>query len=134
MTVPTNAGFAEMAKHATGTGSPVAFTFIAVGEGTGQDATDTQLADEILTGDSVGLERDTAGTISTVQTTVANDTGSWVHTFTATGTKTVSEAGIFNLATEDAGDMLIVGDLSPAAAMVSGDTLTLTMKCQFKAD
>jgi hypothetical protein len=130
MTVPTSAGFAEMAKHATGTGSPVAFTKIAVGEGSGQVAADTALDDEVT--DS-GLARATAGTISTLQTTVANDTGSWVHVFTATGTKAITEAGIFNAASPSASDMLIVGTVSPTASMVSGDTLTLTMKCQFLA-
>jgi|13_taG_2_1085334.scaffolds.fasta_scaffold283827_2 hypothetical protein len=129
MTVPTNGGFAEMAKHATGTGSPVAFTKIAVGIGSGQGASDTTLDSEVT---DTGLARATAGTISTVQTTVADDTGSWVHVFTATGSKTITEAGIFNASS--GGDMLIVGAVSPEAAMVNGDTLTLTMKCQFKAD
>jgi len=128
MTVPTSAGFAEMAKHATGTGSPVAFTKIAVGIGSGQVAADTALDDEVT--DS-GLARATAGTISTLQTTVADDTGSWVHVFTATGTKAITEAAIFNASS--GGDMLIVGTVSPTASMVSGDTLTLTMKCQFLA-
>jgi hypothetical protein len=128
MTVPTNAGFAEMAKHCTGTGSPVAFTYIAVGTGTGQGATSTTLAAEIT--DS-GLERVVADTVSTVTTTQTDDTANWQEVFTATGTKIVAEAGIFNAAS--AGDMLIVGDLSTVASMVSGDTLTLTMKCQFKA-
>ena len=131
MTIPTNEGFAEMAKHATGTGSPAAFTRIAVGIGTAPGADGDTLGSEVT--DS-GLARAVAGTISTVQTTVANDTGSWVHVFTATGTKAITEAGIFNAASPSASDMLIVGTVSPTASMVSGDTLTLTMKCQFKAD
>ena len=128
MTVPTSAGFAEMAKHATGTGSPAAFTRIAVGIGTAPGATGDTLGSEVT--DS-GLARAVAGTISTLQTTVANDTGSWVHVFTATGTKAITEAAIFNASS--GGDMLIVGTVSPTASMVSGDTLTLTMKCQFLA-
>jgi hypothetical protein len=131
MTVPTSAGFAEMAKHATGTGSPLRFTYIAVGitTGTVPGTTATALASEVT--DS-GLARITAGTISTLQTTLADDTASWVHVFTATGTKAITEAAIFNASS--GGDMLIVGAVSPTASMVSGDTLTLTMKCQFKAD
>ena len=129
MTVPTSAGFAEMAKHCTGTGSPAAFTYIAVGIGTAPGSTDTALASEVTTD---GLGRITAETISTIQTTLANDTANWVHVFTATGSKTITEAAIFNAASD--GDMLIVGAVSPSAAMVNGDTLTLTMKCQFKAD
>jgi hypothetical protein len=129
MTVPTSAGFAEMAKHCTGTGSPVAFTKIAIGEGSAPGSTATALVDEVT---DTGLGRVTAGTISTVQTTLANDTASWVHVFTSTGSKTITEAAIFNAASGN--DMLIVGAVSPSAPMVNGDTLTLTMKCQFKAD
>jgi len=131
MTVPTSAGFAEMAKHCTGTGTPAAFTRIAVGitTGTVPGSTATALASEVT---DVGLARVVANAVSTVQTALADDTASWVHTFTSTGTKAITEAGIFNAAS--GGDMLIVGAVSPTASMVSGDTLTLTMKCQFKAD
>lgn len=126
--VPCNAGFTEMAKHATGTGSPVAFTYIALGTGTGQGASSTTLSAEIT--DS-GLARTVATTVSTVTTTVTDDTLNLSEVFTATGTKTVAEAGVFNASSS--GDMLMVGDLSPNAPMVSGDTLTITLKCQFKA-
>ena len=129
MTVPTSAGFAQMAKHCTGTGSPAAFTYIAVGIGTAPGSTATALASEVT---DTGLGRVTAETISTIQTALANDTANWVHVFTATGSKDITEAAIFNAASS--GDMLIVGAVSPAANMVNGDTLTLTMKCQFKAD
>ena len=129
MTVPTSAGFAEMAKHCTGTGSPAAFTYIAVGIGTAPGSTATALASEVT---DTGLGRVTAGTVSTIQTTLADDTANWVHVFTATGSKDITEAAIFNASS--GGDMLIVGAVSPAANMVNGDTLTLTMKCQFKAD
>ena len=129
MTVPTSAGFAEMAKHCTGTGSPAAFTYIAIGEGSAPGSTATALVDEVT---DTGLGRVTAGTISTVQTTLPNDTANWVHVFTATGSKDITEAAIFNASS--GGDMLIVGAVSPEAPMVNGDTLTLTMKCQFKAD
>jgi hypothetical protein len=131
MTVPTSAGFAEMAKHCTGTGSPAAFTYIAIGIGTAPGSTATALASEV-TDTGLGRVQVTGGNISTVQTTLANDTASWVHVFTATGSKDITEAAIFNAAS--GGDMLIVGAVSPAANMVNGDTLTLTMKCQFKAD
>ena len=129
MTVPTSAGVAEMAKHCTGTGTPAAFIRIAVGIGTAPGSTATALASEVT---DTGLGRIIAGTISTIQTSLADDTANWVHTFTSTGSKTITEAAIFNLAS--GGDMLIVGAVSPSAPMVNGDTLTLTMKCQFKAD
>ena len=130
MAIATNAGFVELAKHATGTGSPVAWTYMALGTGTGQDASDTTLATENTA--SNGLQRASA-TVSTVTTTVTGDTAQWVKTFTSTATVTITEAGIFNHASAGSGDMLVVGDLSPTAPMVSTDTLTLTIKCQFKA-
>ena len=130
MAVATIAGFVELAKHATGTGSPVAWTYMALGEGDGQGAGDTALDDENT--DSNGLQR-AAATVSTVTTTESGDTAQWVKTFTSTATVTVTEAGVFNHASAGSGDMLVVGDLSPTAPMVSTDTLTLTIKCQFKA-
>ena len=128
MTIPTNEGFAEMAKLCTGATSS-AFTRIAVGIGSAPSASGDTLGSEVT---DAGLARVVASAVSTVQTTVPNDTASWVHTFTSTGDRAITEAGIFNAAS--GGDMLIVGAVSPTASMVSGDTLTLTMKCQFKAD
>ncbi len=128
--VPCNAGFTEMAKHATGTGTPVAFTYIELGTGTGQGASSTTLTAPIT--DS-GLAKTVADTVSTVTTTVTDDTLNLSHVFTATGTKTVAEAGVYNAAGSSTGDQLMVGDLSPSAAMVNGDTLTITMKCKFQA-
>lgn len=128
MTVTTNAGFAETAKHVTGTGTPAAFTRIALGTGTGQGAGDTTLLAEIT--DS-GLARVVATTVSTITTTETDDTANWSEVFTATATKEVKEAGVFNQAA--GGDMLMVGDLSPYAPMVNNDTLTITMKCKYKA-
>ena len=119
MAVATNAGFVELAKHATGTGSPVAWTYMALGTGTGQTASDTTLDNENTA--SNGLQRASA-TASTVTTTVTNDTAQWVKTFTSTATVTITEAGIFNASS--GGDMLVVGDLSPTAPKVSTDTLT----------
>ena len=134
MAIATNAGFVELAKHATGTGSPVAWTYMALGTDTGpgnnDNATSTTLKAENTT--SNGLQRTATGvTASVVTTTVTNDTAQWVKTFTSTATMTITEAGIFNASS--GGDMLVYGELSPTAPMVSTDTLTLTIKCQFKA-
>ena len=129
MAVATIAGFAELAKRATGAASD-AWTYIALGTGTGQGAGDTTLATE--NDASNGLQRASAA-VSTVTTTESGDTAQWVKTFTSSATVTVREAGVFNNASAGSGDMLVVGDLSPTAPMVSTDTLTLTIKCQFKA-
>lgn len=126
--VPCNAGFTELAKLAVGEASDV-WIEIALGTGTGQGASSTVLSAELT--DS-GLDRQ-AATMTSETTTVTDDTIQGTKVFTATATKTVTEAGLFNSVTAGQGDMLMVGDLSPSAPMVSGDTLTITLKCQIKA-
>lgn len=122
----TTAGFTELAKLAVGETADE-WTHIALGTGTGQNAGDTTLDTETS---ASGLAR-AAATMSTVTTTVTDDTIQAYKVFTAGATATVAEAGVFNASSS--GDMLMVGDLSPVAAMVSGDTLTITLKCQIKA-
>jgi len=118
-----NAGLAEAAGLLGNTGSPSAFTYLAVGTGTGaHDATDTTLDAEIT--DS-GLARASA-TVSRVTTTVTNDTLQLQKQWSVTGTKTLGEEGTFNAAS--AGDMLQRAALSPTRSVVNGDTYTLTVK------
>jgi hypothetical protein len=132
MTVPCNTGFTEAAKFLTGEAADV-FKYVAVGKGTGQGAANTKLASECT---ETGLTRAEADTCHTTKTTIDNDTVELVHTFTASGlatSVTVTEAGVFNNATIDTGDMLMVGDLSPTAVMDSDDTLKITAQNQLKA-
>ena len=118
-----NAGKAESAALIVDTASPAAFTYLAVGTGTGAfDATDTTLDAEIT--DS-GLARASA-TVTRVTTTVTNDTAQLSKAFSVTGTKTLGEQATFNAAS--AGDMLQRTALSPTRAVVNGDTYTLTVK------
>ena len=129
--VPCNAGFTELAKLGAGE-TATAWAYIELGEGT-TTATATATTCETAITDS-GLKK-VAATMTTVTTTVANDTIQAYKVFTASGTKTVKNAGVFNgvVDTTDTGDMLMYGNLSPSAPMVSGDTLTITLKCQIKA-
>lgn len=129
MAVPCNTGFTEAAKFLVGETADK-FQYLAVGKGTGKGASDTTLANECT---ETGLTRVPADTAQTVQTTIANDTVELVKTYTATTTTTVTEAGAFNDAVKDAGDMLMVGDLSPSAPMVNGDTLKVTLQTQIKS-
>ena len=129
MTVPCNTGFTEAAKFLVGEAADK-FQYVGVGTGTGQGASNTKLATELT---DTGLKRVQADTVQTTKTTIDNDTVELIETFTASGTKTVTEAGAFNNVTADAGDMLMVGDLSPSAPMVNGDTLKITMQCQIKS-
>jgi hypothetical protein len=120
----TTVGFAQLALLCGDT-SAVPFTYIAVGtSSTAVAVGDTTLTAEIT--DS-GLER-AAGTVSRVTTTGANDTFQIVKTWTATGSKTIEEVGVFNDAT--AGTMLSHA-LTTSKAISSGETIQGTYKLKF---
>jgi len=129
MTVPCNTGFSELAKFGAGEAADV-FKYTAVGKGTGQGAANTKLSSEC---DETGMTRVASDTTQTVKTTVDNDTIQNIEKFTAGEAVHVKEAGVFNNATIDLGDMLQVGDLSPSADMAKDDTLTITQNTQLKA-
>ena len=100
------------------------FDYIAVGTGTVAPAAgDTALGAEIV--DS-GLAR-AAATGTRITTTKTNDTAQLQLTFSVTGTKAVTEAGMFNAASS--GDMLARQTFS-AVNVVNGDSLTITWKIQ----
>jgi hypothetical protein len=120
----TNAGFAQLALLA-GDASATPFTYIAVGtSSTAPAATDTTLTAEIT--DS-GLER-AAGTVSRVTTTVTNDSYQITKTWTATGSKTIEEVGVFNASS---GGTMLSHALTGSKAVSSGETLTGTYKLKF---
>ena len=91
-----NTGLAGFIKRMGGDVSTDGFTYLALGTGTtAATATDTTLETEIT--DS-GLARASA-TVSYETTTTAGDTLQLYKSFTATGSKNVSEIGILNDAT-----------------------------------
>jgi hypothetical protein len=65
------------------------------------------------------------GTISQQTTTVTGDTFQVIGTITANGTKTITNAGLFDAATS--GNMLIKGDFT-GIPVVSGDSIEFTFK------
>ena len=120
----TNAGFAQLALLA-GDASATPFTYIAVGtSSTAPAVTDTTLTAEIT---DTGLAR-VAGTVSRVTTTVTNDTYRVTTTWTATGSKTIEEVGVFNASS--AGTMLSHA-LTTSKAVTNGETLTGTYSLRF---
>jgi len=124
----TTTGAAELANLCGGVSSPTAFTYVACGtESTAFAIAQTALIAEIS--DS-GLAR-AAATVTRTTTTTTNDTTQWAKTWTASGTKTVAEVGVFNDAS--AGTMLGRTVLGSARALTSGDTYTLTYKVKFPA-
>ena len=119
-------GLAELAKLAIDTGTPTAFSYIAVGtDDTAAAAGQTALVAEIT--DS-GLAR-AIGTKSTVQTTVAGDTSQLLKEFSVTGTKAIKEVGVFNAT--PAGTMLSRSIIT-TKNVGSGDTIEITYKLVHK--
>lgn len=91
----TNAGKAQIALLASD-GSAVPFSYLALGtSSTAEAASQTALVAEIT---DTGLARHSA-TVSRTTTTVTNDTMRLTYTWTASGTKTIEEVGVFNDAT-----------------------------------
>lgn len=89
----TTVGKALLAGRLNGVGAPAAATYLALGVGTNAAAAgDTTLQTEIT--DS-GLER-AAATAALATTTTTNDTATLTKTWTATGSKAVTEVGAFN--------------------------------------
>jgi len=120
----TSAGKAGIASRINGSGSEAAFTYLAVGVGTTAAAVgDTTLQTEIT--DS-GLARVNA-TASRVTTSVTNDTARLTTTFTVTGTKAVTEAGILNAASVGT---LLSRQVFTAVNVINGDSLQLTYSVQ----
>ena len=116
-----NLGLAAMAGLTGNTGSITAFTYLELGtDATAFAATQTALVSAITTS---GLAR-AAATVSRTTTTVTNDTLRLLKLWTASGTQTVREAGIFNAAAS--GTMLARKVLGTARSLVSGDTFSYT--------
>ena len=120
----TTVGFAQLALLA-GDAAAVPFTYLAVGtSATAVNIADTTLTAEITTN---GLER-VAGTVSRITTTGANDTYKITTTWTATGSVSVEEVGVFNAAS--AGTMLSHA-LTTTKAVANGENLTGTYTLRF---
>lgn len=95
-----------------------------VGWGTGAGtaaATDTTLFTE-------SSEARTAGTQTQQTTSVTNDTYQVVGTITASATRAITNAGVFDAST--AGNLVLKGDFS-TVNLNTGDSIQFTFKLQF---
>lgn len=119
-----NAGKAQLALLA-GDASATPFTYLELGTSATAVAT-SQTALQAAITDS-GLAR-VAATVSRVTTTQTNDTLQLTYTWTATGSKTVEEVGVFNASSS--GTMLGRA-LTSTKALVNTDIFTITYKVQF---
>lgn len=94
-----------------------------IGWGTGAGTTgetDTTLFAEDTDGRATG-------TVTQEQTTIVGDTLQVVGTITATGGKTITNAGLFDAATEGTGIMLIKGDHA-GIPLVTGDSIRYSFR------
>jgi hypothetical protein len=115
-----NGGLAFITGLLTGTGTVP--TYIALGTSTTAVAgNQTTLVAEIT---DTGLER-AVSTASQVTTTITNDTFQLAKTFTATGSKTIEEVGVFN--DPSAGTMLSRA-LTTSKAIANGESIAVTYK------
>jgi hypothetical protein len=116
----TSAGKAGIASRFNGNGGEAAFTYIALGIGTtAANVADTALESEIV--DS-GLTR-SAATVSRVTTNVTNDTARQTFTWTASGSKAVTESGVLNAASTGT---LANRQVFSAVNLVSGNSFQAT--------
>lgn len=98
--------------------------YIAWGTGAGTAAAaDTTLFTE-------GPEARTTGTSSKVTTTTTNDTYQVTGTITASGTRAVTNAGLFDVVTSSSGNLFVKGDFT-TVNLSNGDSIALTIKVQF---
>lgn len=92
-------------------------------------ATDTTLFTEKLVDLTTSAGTDhTAGTSTQQTTTTTNDTYQVVATRTATGSGTVTNAGLFDAAS--GGNLFLKGDFT-GIGLVSGDSIQFTIKAVF---
>jgi len=115
----TNVGLNKLAGLMVGLHT-AAFKYVAIGSGsTSPSASDTALESEIAR---------VEGSVSTVTTDVAGDTGQVVGSFNFTSTSTIAEVGLFDAST--GGNMLFRQTFPPSVAL-SGDSWVLTCQVQF---
>jgi hypothetical protein len=125
-TCVTNVGKGIAAKRMIGaTPAQLEPKYIAMGTGATGAARTAAVGDTAL---STEVETRTSGTGSTVTTTQTNDTFQETGTVTATATRAVDEAGLFDASTT--GNMFLSATFN-VINLASGDSIAFTFKTQF---
>jgi hypothetical protein len=119
-TVITNAGLAIVTNRLKGSGTEPSYVAWGTGAGTAVIG-DTTLFTE-------ASEARVAGTTTQQTTTQTNDTYQSIATITADGSKTITNAGLFDALT--VGNLFLKGDFTGVALTV-GESIQFTMKAQF---
>jgi hypothetical protein len=122
-TVLTSAGRAITTNRIKGAGTEP--SYVGVGVGATGAARTAVAADTAL---STAVESRVAGTSTQQTTTSTNDTYQVVGTVTATASRSVDEAGLFDAAS--AGNMYLSATF-PVVSLSTGDSIQATLKVQY---
>ncbi|MCK9597901.1 MAG: hypothetical protein M0R06_02600 [Sphaerochaeta sp.] len=123
----TNAALAVISGLVGNVDTQTAFTYVANGSGsTAAAASQTALVSE--NANTYGFGR-AAATVTRQTTTQTNDTVQFYKLWTATGSVTVREVGVFNASSS--GTMLARTVLAADKSISSGETFALTYKVAF---
>lgn len=95
--------------------------YLGWGTGSGQTSSSNALA-------AAAAEARTSGSMSQITTTATNDTLQVTGTITATGSRAITEVGVFDASTS--GNMDLYGDFS-VINLASGDSIAFTVKLTF---
>lgn len=124
-TVITNVGFAIISDRLRNVAVVASPRWVAIGVGATAAARTAAVADIAL---SSAVETRTEGTESQQTTSQTNDTYRVVGVITATGARSVDEAGLFNALA--AGTMFLSATF-PVVSLALNDSLQLTCNCKF---
>jgi hypothetical protein len=124
-TVLTNTGKAIAANRILAAGTEPKFIAWGTGAGTAA-ATDTTLFTEAAEARTSG----TSSRVTSASPAVTNDTYRVTGTITATGAKTITNAGTFDVITSSSGNLFVKGDHSGTALAV-GESIAYTIDLTF---
>lgn len=119
-TLVVNTGKAIVTNRIKGSGTEPVFVAWGTGAGTAA-ATDTTLFTE-------SAEARVSGTSTQVTTTTTNDSYQVVGTITASATRAITNAGLFDASTS--GNLFLKGDFS-TVNLSTGDSIQFTFKAVF---
>jgi hypothetical protein len=123
-TVLTNAGKAVTTNRIIGAGTEP--NYVAAGVGATGAARTASIADTALSSELA--EGRVSGTSSRVTTSVSSDTYQVIGTVTATGTRAIDEAGLFDASSS--GNMYLSATF-PVVNLSVNDSIQLTLKVQY---
>lgn len=124
-TVLTNVGLAIISNRLKNTSSVASPRWVAMGVGATAAARTAVVGDTALSSE---VETRTEGTESQVTTTQTNDTYRVVGVITATGSRSVDEAALFNAL---AAGTMFVSATFPVVSLGVNDSLQLTVSVKF---